>query len=70
MLYSTQFGDKRIRVFNLSLPVSKNINTYFKSADVEALSHFLVKKEVSRVFQKGPKAVRESVINTLVTLLY
>jgi hypothetical protein len=49
MLYGTQYGEKRIRVFNLSLPVAKNLNTYFKSSEVEAVSHFLIKKEISRV---------------------
>jgi hypothetical protein len=38
MLYNTQFGDKRIRIFNYAVPVAKNLNAYFKSADVEALS--------------------------------
>lgn len=48
MLYNTQFGDKRIRIFNYAVPVAKNLNAYFKSADVEALSQFVIKKELSR----------------------
>jgi len=38
MLYSTQFGEKRIRIFNMCVPVSKNLNAYYKSADNEALT--------------------------------
>lgn len=70
MLYSTQFGEKRIRVFNICIPVAKNLNAYFKSSDVEALSHFIIKKEISRVPIKGPKVVRENTISELVNLLH
>lgn len=70
MLYNTQFGDKRIRIFNYALPITKNLNAYFKSADVEALTEFVVKKELSRSIQKGTKNTREAMINNLVTLLY
>ena len=50
--------------------MAKNLNAYFKSSEVEAVSQFIVKKEISRVSLKGPKAARESVTNNLVTLLY
>lgn len=52
------------------MPVAKNLNAYFKSADVEALTEFVVKKELSRQIQKGTKNTREAMINNLVTLLY
>jgi hypothetical protein len=54
----------------MSIPVAKNINAYFKSTDVEALSQFLLKKELSKVHLKGAKTTRETIINNLVALLY
>jgi protein transport protein SEC24 len=48
MLYATQFGERRIRVFNLNLPIAKNLNEYYKKADVEGLSFYIIRKELSR----------------------
>lgn len=70
MLYANQFGERRIRVFNINLPIAKNLNEYYKKTDVEALSFYLIRKELSRSFQKGPKLTRETIINNLVTLLF
>lgn len=50
--------------------MAKNLNGYFKAADVETLSDFLVKRYASRVVSIGAKATKESMINTLVTLLH
>jgi hypothetical protein len=33
MMYSTQFGERRIRVFNYNLLVAKNLSSYYKAAD-------------------------------------
>ena len=62
-LYGTQFGERRIRVLNMNLPVAKNLNAYFKSADVETLSHFLIMKDLSKVMLKGAKNTKEHIIN-------
>ena len=70
MLYATQFGDRRIRVFNINLPVAKNLNEYYKKTDCEALAFYLLRKELSRSFIRGSKPTRESLINNLVTLLF
>ena len=70
MLYTTQYGERRIRVFNHSIPVAKNMSAYFKSADVEATSQFVVRKELSKVALRGVKAVKEALLNNMVTLLY
>eukprot|EP00349_Pseudokeronopsis_sp_Brazil_P002794 CAMPEP_0202963266 /NCGR_PEP_ID=MMETSP1396-20130829/7245_1 /ASSEMBLY_ACC=CAM_ASM_000872 /TAXON_ID= /ORGANISM="Pseudokeronopsis sp., Strain Brazil" /LENGTH=361 /DNA_ID=CAMNT_0049684321 /DNA_START=1043 /DNA_END=2128 /DNA_ORIENTATION=+ len=70
MLYTTAFGEKRIRIFNQMVPVCKNLNGYFKSGDVEAVAEFIVKREVSKVSLRGAKASREALMNNLVTMLY
>jgi hypothetical protein len=50
MLYTNQWGEQRIRVFNQSLQLAKNLNGYFKAADVETLADFSIKRDASRVF--------------------
>lgn len=70
MLYTTQYGERRIRVFNQSLQLSKNLNGYFKAADVETLADFTIKRYASRVMSVGAKTTKESIINNLVTLLH
>jgi protein transport protein SEC24 len=37
---------------------------------VETLSDFIIKREASRVMQRGPKVTKESIINNLVNLLH
>ena len=63
MLYGTFFGERRIRVFNYQVPIAKNLNNYFKSADAETLTSFLVKQELARSLQKGAKTTREAMTN-------
>ena len=70
MLYTTVFGERRIRIFNMNLPIAKNLTTYFKAADQEGLSQFMIKREVSRVFVRGAKVTKEAIVNNLVTLLH
>jgi hypothetical protein len=50
MLYTNQWCERRIRVFNQSLQLSKNLNGHVKAADVETLADFTIKREASRVF--------------------
>ena len=70
MLYTTPFGERRIRVLNQALPVAKNLNMYYKSAEVETTAQFMVKRELSKVCIKGVKNTKEKLLNNLVTLLY
>jgi protein transport protein SEC24 len=70
MLYTSQYGERRIRVFNQSMQLTKNLNGYFKAADVETLSDFQIRRYASRVATLGPKATKEAIINNLVTLLH
>lgn len=44
MLYTNIFGERRIRVFNLNIPVTKNLNAYYKAADCEAIVEYSTKK--------------------------
>lgn len=57
-------------MFNYTLTTAKTLNAYFKGADCETLSQFMLKKEIARVMAKGAKVSRESIINNLVNLLH
>lgn len=70
MLFTDQFGQRKIRVFNSSIPVSKNLNAYYKAADNEATTLLIVKREMSKLMSRGSKSIRESVTNLLVTHLH
>ena len=52
------------------MQIAKALNAYFKAADVETLSDFLVKRYASRAPTIGAKATKEAIINTLVSLLH
>lgn len=54
----------------MNLPIAKNLNAYYKSADCEALSLFIIKREASRIMARGAKITKENIINNLVSLLY
>jgi len=70
MMYNTQYGQKRIRVFNYNLLIAKNLNAYYKVTDQETLSAFMIKHELSRVFLRGAKSTRELLTNNLVNMLH
>ena len=40
MLYTTVWGERRIRVMNMALQVAKTLSLYFKNGDVEAIAQF------------------------------
>jgi protein transport protein SEC24 len=69
-MYTNQYGQRRIRVFNYQLQIAKNLSAYYKAADCETLAQFMLKKETAKVMVRGAKATREAIINSLVTLLH
>lgn len=69
MLYTNVFGERRIRVFNHSFQVVKSLNAYFKSTVVESYAQYLLRSQLARLDTKGPKNIREILINKLVDLL-
>ena len=49
LLYTTAFGEKRIRVHTLALPVSDNVATIFEFADSQAIACMLGKMGLKNV---------------------
>lgn len=70
MLYTTIWGERRIRVFNMNLQIVKTLNGYFKTADVETLSQFIIRREATKIMVKGSVNSKQSLINGLVDLLF
>ena len=69
MLHTDMYGERKIRIFNYSWVVSKNLHNYCKSSDVESVAQFRIRNHLTQVTKKGAKSTREKVINDLVTML-
>ncbi|KAF7721635.1 COPII subunit [Apophysomyces ossiformis] len=63
LLYTTCFGERRIRVMNLCLPVTKNLGEVFSSADqvavARALCHQAIDKAATRKLREGRALLSE-----------
>lgn len=70
MLYTTIFGETRIRVFNMAYTVMANLHQYLKMAVVENYVHYFLKHQLARTHEKGCKKVREEILNHVVDVLY
>ena len=70
MLYTDIDGVRKIRVFNYSWKVTKNLYNYFKSSDVESVTQFKMRSELSQLAKKGAKNTKEKMINDLVGMLH
>ncbi|MCH1922194.1 hypothetical protein L9G15_22585, partial [Shewanella sp. A3A] len=49
LLYTTSFGERRIRVMNLCLPVAKTVADLFSSADQLAIARALCHQGISNM---------------------
>ena len=68
-LYSTPDGVRKVRVFNLYLPLEKNYSNIYKNIDQFALSHILVKESLSNLGTKSFRLIREYFIQMIVKML-
>ena len=50
LLHTSCTGERRIRVINLTLPITTNLGELFNSADQAAIANLLAKKGMSRDF--------------------
>ena len=70
MLYTSVYGERRIRVLNLQLSVVGNIQTLYKSLDVEGVLSLMTKRELARSGTATSVGIKESLIATTVNILY
>ncbi|KAI7857087.1 Sec23/Sec24 trunk domain-containing protein [Circinella umbellata] len=52
LLYTTRLGERRVRIHNLRLPVTANISTLFKQADLDTSMNLLSKQVISQATKK------------------
>ncbi|KAJ7979721.1 Protein transport protein Sec24-like [Quillaja saponaria] len=69
LLYTTVYGQRRIRVTTLSLPCTNTLNNLFRAADLETQFTCFLKQAASKIPSTPLMQVREQVTNLCVSLL-
>ena len=69
VLYTNLNGERRLRIHNSALEVSKNLNDVFRYVDVDAVTSFLSKRAAKHLSKKSLAAVRKSLNVSVVSML-
>ncbi|CAG8551464.1 10705_t:CDS:10 [Dentiscutata erythropus] len=69
LLHTTCFGERRIRVLTLSLPVTNSITELYSSADQIAISTLLANKAVERSLSSKLEDARDALTNKMIDIL-
>lgn len=69
MLYTTATGQRRVRVINLSLPVTDNIGNVFRSAQMDVTLNLLMKQAITLAGSKSTQALRDELADKCVKIL-
>ena len=70
LLYTTSFGERRIRVHTLSLPTTSVMGNVYRSADLDAQMHAMLRSIVAHYPKMQPESVKEAATNACVNILY
>ena len=62
LLYSYGDGNRRIRIHNICIPLSKSLNNIYKAINSEMLASFYVKETIDKIYKT--KALANAVIST------
>lgn len=69
ILYTTVFGQRRVRVCNLALPISTMAGNVFKCADQEAVVSLWMKQAVASMPTTSLRNIRDRIIDKTVSVL-
>ncbi|EPS93991.1 hypothetical protein FOMPIDRAFT_86256 [Fomitopsis schrenkii] len=69
VLHTTCYGERRIRVVTLALPVTSNLSEVFASADQVAIATLLVNKAVERSITHKLEDARDALFSKMVEML-
>uniref|UniRef100_A0A6N2KV32 Zinc finger Sec23/Sec24-type domain-containing protein n=1 Tax=Salix viminalis TaxID=40686 RepID=A0A6N2KV32_SALVM len=69
LLYTTVYGQRRIRVANLSLPCTNNLSNLFRLADLDSQFVCFLKQAANEIPSNPPLVVREQVTNFCINIL-
>ncbi|XP_010523551.1 PREDICTED: protein transport protein Sec24-like At4g32640 [Tarenaya hassleriana] len=70
LLYTTIYGERRIRVTTLSLPCTNMLSNLFRSADLDSQFACMLKQAAGEIPSKALPLVKDQVINACVNTLY
>ncbi|TYI21674.1 hypothetical protein ES332_A06G054000v1 [Gossypium tomentosum] len=70
LLYTTVYGQRRIRVTNLSLPCTNMLSNLFRSADLDTQFACLLKRAAIEIPTSPLVQVREQVTNLCINILF
>uniref|UniRef100_A0A6M2F1N0 Uncharacterized protein n=1 Tax=Populus davidiana TaxID=266767 RepID=A0A6M2F1N0_9ROSI len=69
LLYTTVYGQRRIRVTNLSLPCTNNLSNLFRLADLDSQFVCFLKQAASEIPSNPPLVIRDRVTNFCINIL-
>jgi protein transport protein SEC24 len=70
LLHTSCYGERRIRVMTMALPVTSSISELYQSVDQQALAAFIAKKAVDRAVNSKLDDAREAILYKCAELLY
>ncbi|WOL14443.1 protein transport protein Sec24-like [Canna indica] len=70
LLYSTVYGQRRIRVINLSLPCTSMLSNLFRSADLDTQFACFLKQAANSIPVNPLTQVREQITNLCINILH
>jgi len=69
LLYTTSFGERRIRILTQCLPVSSSIADIFKSSDVGAVTALITKTAVEKALSSRLSDARDGLVSKCVDIM-
>ncbi|KAI9144636.1 Sec23/Sec24 trunk domain-containing protein [Paraphysoderma sedebokerense] len=68
LLHTTSFGERRIRVLTLALPVSNTLVDLYQSIDQVALMNLLARKAIDKALTSKMEDARDALLNKIIDL--
>ncbi|KAI9015886.1 Sec23/Sec24 trunk domain-containing protein [Phycomyces nitens] len=69
LLHTTCFGERRIRVVTLCLPVTNNMSELYSSVNQQAVAAYLANKGVERALSSKLDDARDAIVNKLIDMM-
>lgn len=69
LLYTSMFGERRIRVFNLALISSNMLGNVFRYAEMDAIVNYISKAAITQTLEVPLKTVRDTLTEKCVQIL-
>lgn len=69
ILYTTSEGQRRVRVHNLSIPVTTQISQVFRNAEMDTAINLFMKQAVTQAITKPLQAIRDDITTRCIKIL-